>query len=362
MIVYEEWDSEISVGKMMSAFFCVLTAGFTIGQIPPGFAAMAKARSAMAMFYWAMENDPRIQRRNEDERKEIGPIESLKLADVVFHYPAQPEVTVLKGLSLAISKGQKVAFVGESGSGKSTVMALLERFYDPVGGSVLVNGEDLRSFSVKSYRQQIGYVGQEPVVFATSVRNNIMQGCGSASEADFKQACKMAQLDFVHGLPDKFDTYMGTGGSQFSGGQKQRVAIARALLKKPSLLFLDEATSALDNQSEKMIQETIDSLGSQSAGITMVTIAHRLSTVHNSDKIFVLKMGTLEESGTHEELIALGGTYAALAAAQQQAAVDGHEEGNGNAHAIADLEAPLKRQISDPLNRQKSSHKEASVK
>merc|ERR1719230_1400379 len=329
MIVYEEWDSEISVGKMMSAFFCVLTAGFTIGQIPPGFAAMAKARSAMAMFYWAMENDPRIQRRNEDERKEIGPIESLKLADVVFHYPAQPEVTVLKGLSLAISKGQKVAFVGESGSGKSTVMALLERFYDPVGGSVLVNGEDLRSFSVKSYRQQIGYVGQEPVVFATSVRNNIMQGCGSASEADFKQACKMAQLDFVQNLPDKFDTYMGTGGSQFSGGQKQRVAIARALLKKPSLLFLDEATSALDNQSEKMIQETIDSLGSQSAlGMTMVTIAHRLSTVRNSDVIFVLKQGALEESGSHDELMAKGGAYAALAAAQQLAAQEEQSEGD----------------------------------
>merc|ERR1719230_159785 len=115
MIVYEGWDSEVSVGKMMSAFFCVLTAGFTIGQIPPGFAATAKAKSAMAMFFWALENDPRIQRRKEDERKEIGPIESLELADVAFHYPAQPEVTVLNGLSLSISKGQKVAVVGESG-------------------------------------------------------------------------------------------------------------------------------------------------------------------------------------------------------------------------------------------------------
>lgn len=337
MLVYNEWDTEISVGKMMSAFFCVLTAGFVMGQIPPGFAGYVKAKSVMAMFFHSLENDSEIQRRLKDERPDVGPISSLEFSNVTFSYPAQPEVTVLKGLSLSIQQGQKVAVVGESGSGKSTVMALLERFYDPTSGQVLVNGQDLKNFSVKSYRQQIGYVGQEPVVFATSVRENIMQGCNAATDADFKRACSMAQLDFVDSLPKKFDTYMGTGGSQFSGGQKQRVAIARALLKKPSLLFLDEATSALDNNSEKMIQETIDNLGSQSSlGMTMVTIAHRLSTVQNSDVIFVLKRGVVEEYGPPGELMTReGGEYRALAAAQQHAAEGERLSQDGQADGIA---------------------------
>jgi ABC-type multidrug transport system fused ATPase/permease subunit len=320
MLVYQGWEEDISVGKMLAAFFCVLTAGFTLGQVPPGFAGASKAKSSMAMFFYALENDAQIQRRSKDERADIGSIDTLELSNVVFAYPAQPEVTVLNGLSLKISRGQKVAVVGESGSGKSTVMALLERFYDPSSGAVLVNGQDLKGISVKSYRQQIGYVGQEPVVFATSVKENIMQGCSGASEADFREACRMAQLDFVNNLPNKFNTYMGTGGSQFSGGQKQRVAIARALLKKPSVLFLDEATSALDTQSEKMIQETIDTLGAGSSGLTMVTIAHRLSTVHNSDVIFVLSLGAVAEFGTHNELMEKeGGLYRALAAAQKHA-------------------------------------------
>lgn len=183
---------------------------------------------------------------------------------------------------------------------------------------MLVNGKDLRNINIQSYRKQIGYVGQEPVLFATSVRENILQGSSGASEEDFEAAAKQAQLDFVRGLPKAFDTYVGSGGSQFSGGQKQRIAIARALLKKPSLLFLDEATSALDSRSEKMIQRTIDSLGKTTAGkMTIVSIAHRLSTVQNSDIIFVLSGGRVAEKGSHSELTAQeGGIYQALAAAQ----------------------------------------------
>ena len=309
---------DLTSGRVMAAFTCVLTSGFMIGNIAPGFANIAAAKVSMARFFYLVNRESTIQKRVRDDREVIGPIETLQLEDVHFAYPARPEITVLHGLSLTIQKGKKVAVVGESGSGKSTIMALLERFYDPSEGKVLVNGKDLRNINVQSYRKQIGYVGQEPVLFATSVRENILQGSSGASEEDFEAAATQAQLDFVRGLPKGFDTYVGSGGSQFSGGQKQRIAIARALLKKPSLLFLDEATSALDSRSEKMIQRTIDSLGKTTAGkMTIVSIAHRLSTVQNSDIIFVLSGGRVSEQGSHSELTAQeGGIYQALAAAQ----------------------------------------------
>mmetsp|Transcript_104268 Transcript_104268/g.185314 ORF Transcript_104268/g.185314 Transcript_104268/m.185314 type:complete len:1286 (-) Transcript_104268:252-4109(-) len=323
-LVYNDVEAELTVGNLMSCFFCVLTVGFTVGQIAPGFAGIVSAKISMARFFYIFNHESTIQRRVIEDRKEMGPIEDMSLQNVVFFYPARPEVKILDGLNLTIRKGQKVAVVGESGSGKSTVMALLERFYDPSEGKVLVNMEDLRNFSVSSYRKQIGYVGQEPVLFATSARANIMMGCPGATEADFQRATADAQLDFIEALPGKFETYVGSGGSQFSGGQKQRIAIARALLKKPSVLFLDEATSALDSASERMIQATIDEIGEKSSqSMTIVTIAHRLSTVSNSDVIYVLKSGQVVESGSHAELTAMeGGLYQALAAAQQVAGLE----------------------------------------
>ncbi|CAE7643961.1 ABCB5 [Symbiodinium sp. CCMP2592] len=177
----------------------------------------------------------------------------------------------------------------------------------------------MANLNIESYRKQIGYVGQEPVLFATSVRANILQGCRDATEEDFEAAAHNAQLDFVKALPEQFDTYVGSGGSQFSGGQKQRIAIARALLKKPSIMFLDEATSALDSSCEKQIQQTIDNLGKSTwlGSMTIVSIAHRLTTVQNSDLIYVLEQGVVAECGSHKELTAQeGGIYQALAAAQ----------------------------------------------
>lgn len=319
MTLMYDGDEDLTSGKVMSAFFCVLTVGFMVGNIGPGFAGIAAAQAAMARFFYVVKHDSEIQRRQKDDRVKVDQIETLELQNVQFAYPARPEIQVLQGISLTINKGQKVAFVGESGSGKSTIMALLERFYDPIAGAVLVNNQDLRNLNIQSYRKQIGYVGQEPVLFATSVRANIMQGCSGATEEDLKAAAKNAQLDFIQNLPQQFDTYVVSGGSQFFGGQKQRIAIARALLKKPSVLFLDEATSALDSSSEKMIQKTIDDLGRSSnlGSMTIVTIAHRLSTVENSDVIYVLQSGEVIEQGSHKELTAKeGGMYQALAAAQ----------------------------------------------
>jgi len=308
-----------SIGRIMTVFFAIIIGGFSLGQIPPGLTCIVSGKTSAARIFHIIESESVIQRRRPDASlKDISSIESITLDDVHFAYPARPELKVLKGVNMTVRKGGKVAVVGESGSGKSTVMALLERFYDPLAGSVLINGHDLREISVRSYRQQIGYVGQEPVLFATSIKANIIQGCTLGSTADLNEVAEEAQLrEFVAKLPDKFDTYVGAGGSQFSGGQKQRIAIARALIKKPSVLFLDEATSALDNKSEKMIQGTIDAISANSnRSMTIVSIAHRLSTVRNSDIIYVLSEGIVAEQGTHEDLVQRKGLYHALAATQ----------------------------------------------
>ncbi|CAE7217756.1 ABCB1 [Symbiodinium natans] len=305
-------------GTIMSIFFCIFIGSFMIGNLDPSLKAMKAAQAAAGRFYSVFNSKPVIQCRLQDTREGIDSIDSFEFNDVHFTYPARPDVKVLNGLSLTIQRGQKVAFVGESGSGKSTVMALLERFYDPDSGKVLVNGTDMTSFKVSALRRCIGYVGQEPVLFASSIRNNIMQGNPEASKEDFAKACQDAQLDYVESLPDQYNTFVGAGGGQLSGGQKQRIAIARALLKKASFLFLDEATSALDNASEKMIQATIDNISSNmTEGLGIVSIAHRLSTVRNADLIYVLSRGSLVERGDHKSLMEKKGMYYALVAAQE---------------------------------------------
>ncbi|CAK9045272.1 ATP-dependent translocase ABCB1 (ATP-binding cassette sub-family B member 1) (Multidrug resistance protein 1) (P-glycoprotein 1) (Phospholipid transporter ABCB1) (CD antigen CD243) [Durusdinium trenchii] len=310
----KEWQP----GNIMAIFFCVFIGSFMVGNLDPSIKAMQAARMAAGRFFKVKENKPAIQCYGADGRQEISSIEKFEFQSVHFNYPARPEVKILNGLSLTVQRGQKVAVVGESGSGKSTVMALMERFYDPASGVVMVNGHDMKTFKISSLRRCIGYVGQEPVLFASSIKHNIMQGNPDASKEDFIQACADAQLNFVDTLPEKYNTFVGAGGGQLSGGQKQRIAIARALLKKASFLFLDEATSALDNTSEKMIQQTIDSISSKSeSGLGIVSIAHRLSTVRNADLIYVLSQGSLVEKGNHASLMDKKGTYYALVAAQE---------------------------------------------
>mmetsp|Transcript_51793 Transcript_51793/g.80916 ORF Transcript_51793/g.80916 Transcript_51793/m.80916 type:complete len:1310 (-) Transcript_51793:206-4135(-) len=319
-----------SAGRIIIVFFAILTGGFSLGMIPQGVQDYMKAKNGATRMFWIIETPAAIQQLN-DSRETVHSIDTLELKQVRFCYPARPDVEVLKGLNMIITKGKKHAVVGESGCGKSTVMGLIERFYDPSSGVVLLNGSDLRNYSVKSFRKLIGYVGQEPVLFATSVRNNIMQGCETASEKDFNEATNNAQMDFIQKLPDKFETFVGSGGSQFSGGQKQRIAIARALLKKPSMMYLDEATSALDSTSEKLIQGTLDHIGASAQGMTIVSIAHRLSTVRNSDVIYVLKAGEVMEFGSHSELKDKpGGLYSALAAAQTLAGEGAEDEEGSN--------------------------------
>mmetsp|Transcript_134539 Transcript_134539/g.335689 ORF Transcript_134539/g.335689 Transcript_134539/m.335689 type:complete len:1325 (+) Transcript_134539:96-4070(+) len=303
-----------TAGDILTVFFCVLVAGFLLSMIDPANKAMTAGRGALARFLEVTEAPAVIQCRTQDVRKHVTSFKSFEFKDVYFSYPTRPEVSVLNGLNLMISEGQKVALVGESGCGKSTVMSLLERFYDPSQGCVLLNDEDLKQFSPSSVRAMIGYVGQEPVLFATSVEENIMYGLPTASQEDLNEAMKAAQLDFLESLPSRKSSFVGSGGSQFSGGQKQRIAIARALLRKPKILFLDEATSALDSASEILIQETIDEISK--TNITVVAIAHRLSTVQDFDTICALKRGVVVESGNHDDLMNARGLYYALAAAQ----------------------------------------------
>jgi ATP-binding cassette subfamily B (MDR/TAP) protein 1 len=221
---------------------------------------------------------------------------------------------VCNGYSLEIAAGTTVALVGASGSGKSTAIQLMERFYDPDSGVVTLDGVDLRELNVRWLRQQIGLVGQEPVLFSGTIAENIAYGKPGSTPADVEQAARMANAwDFIQEFPAKFDTDVGEKGGQLSGGQKQRIAIARAMIKNPAVLLLDEATSALDTESERIVQGALDELLAKYKRTTIV-IAHRLSTIRNADKIAVVDKGKIVEEGTHDELMDKGpeGKYFSL--------------------------------------------------
>ncbi len=242
----------------------------------------------------------------------------IQFRDVRFAYPSRPDVVILDRFSLDFPAGKIVALVGGSGSGKSTVVSLIERFYEPLTGAVLLDGHDIKDLDVKWLRQQIGLVNQEPALFATSIRENILYGKGDASMDEINHAAKLSEaITFINHLPDRYETQVGERGIQLSGGQKQRIAISRAILKNPSILLLDEATSALDAESEKSVQEALDRV---MVGRTTVVIAHRLSTIRNADTIAVVDSGRIVETGTHEQLMANPrSAYASLIQLQEAA-------------------------------------------
>ena len=267
---------------------------------------MQKGLSGFRRFLDVMETEPEIQ--DAPDAVELKDVKGrVCYEDVSFHY-SDDETTVLSHVSIEIPAGKSVALVGPSGGGKTTICSLLPRFYDVTGGRVTVDGQDIRSLTLKSLRSQIGVVQQDVYLFSGSIHDNIAYGKPDATEEEIIEAAKCANIhDFIMELPDQYDTFVGERGARLSGGQKQRISIARVFLKNPPILILDEATSALDNESERWIQHSLEEL---SKNRTTITIAHRLSTIKNADEIIVITENGIAERGTHETLLEKNGIYA----------------------------------------------------
>lgn len=267
---------------------------------------MQKGLSGFRRFLAVVETEPDIV-----DAEDAKPLENVKgtveYKDVSFHY-SDDDTLVLSDVSFRIDAGKSIALVGPSGSGKTTICSLLPRFYDVTGGSIRIDGKDIRSLSLESLRNNIGLVQQDVYLFCGSIKDNISYGKPGASIEEIIDAAKKANIhDFIMSLPDGYDSYVGERGTRLSGGQKQRISIARVFLKNPPILILDEATSALDNESERWIQHSLEELAKNR---TTITIAHRLSTIRNADEILVVADTGIAERGTHEELLAANGIYA----------------------------------------------------
>ena len=268
---------------------------------------MQKGLSGFRRFLDVMETESEI--RDADNAAELTDVKGhVRYDHVSFHY-SDDETPVLSDISIDIPAGKSIALVGPSGSGKTTICSLLPRFYDVTGGSITVDGKDIRGLTLKSLRSQIGMVQQDVYLFDGTIKDNIAYGKPGASDEEIIKAAKCANIhDFIMELPDGYDTYVGERGTRLSGGEKQRISIARVFLKNPPILILDEATSALDNESERWIQKSLEEL---SKNRTTITIAHRLSTIRDADEIIVITEDGIAERGTHAELLSQNGLYAA---------------------------------------------------
>uniref|UniRef100_A0A672TVB7 ATP-binding cassette sub-family B member 5 n=1 Tax=Strigops habroptila TaxID=2489341 RepID=A0A672TVB7_STRHB len=309
-------DESYDIGRVLIVFFSVFIGALTLGQAAPNLEKVANARGAAYEVYRIINKKRLIDSSSKEGYKPDRLIGEIEFRNVHFSYPSRPDVKVLKGLNLKVQTGKTIALVGASGCGKSTTIQLLQRFYDPVEGEVSAYGRDIRTLNVKWLRENIGIVSQEPVLFATTIAENIRYGREDISDAEIEQAAKEANaFDFISRLPDKFNTMVGERGAQLSGGQKQRIAIARALARNPKILLLDEATSALDTQSESVVQAALDKAR---AGRTTIVVAHRLSTIRTADTIAGFERGIVVEQGTHNELMLQKGVYYSLVMQQEE--------------------------------------------
>ena len=285
----------------------------TFNQIKNSYEEYRKMFEGWTHFFEIYDYKPKIvSRKNIIPSKVEGEIE---FKDVTFAYPLKPEVNVLRNLSTKIEKGKVVAIVGHSGSGKTTISNLIQRFYDPTGGSITLDGIDIRDLNLKWLRRAIGFVAQEPTLYSTTIEDNVTYGVTEYTIEDFQKVCELSNIDkFVNDkslFPSGYKTLVGEKGARVSGGQKQRIAIARALMKNSKILVFDEATSALDAESENEVQTAIDNIVKEK-GVTTIIIAHRLSTIKNADYILFMDKGQIIEQGTHKELTELNGEYKKL--------------------------------------------------
>ncbi|KHN48276.1 ABC transporter B family member 1 [Glycine soja] len=334
-------------GLAITTMFSVMIGGLALGQSAPSMAAFTKARVAAAKIFRVIDHKPGIDIKSESGLELESVTGLVELRNVDFSYPSRPEFMILHNFSLNVPAGKTIALVGSSGSGKSTVVSLIERFYDPSSGQVLLDGHDVKSLKLRWLRQQIGLVSQEPALFATTIRENILLGRPDANQVEIEEAARVANAhSFIIKLPEGYETQVGERGLQLSGGQKQRIAIARAMLKNPAILLLDEATSALDSESEKLVQDALDRF---MIGRTTLVIAHQLSTIRKADLVAVLQQGSVTEIGTHDELFAKGenGVYAKLIRMQEMA----HETSMNNAR-----KSSARNSVSSPIIARNSSY------
>lgn len=302
---------EITAGQIINVFFAVLIGSFALGHAVPDFQTYSIATVSCHKLKQTLDRVPPIDSVAEGDTIPTSELKGhIHVQDVDFTYPSRPDNQVLHRMTLDIQPGTTVALVGESGSGKSTIIQILERFYNPSHGSITLDGRPIQSLQVKWLRRQIGLVGQEPVLFDGTVAENVAHGLlGSDLESlspEVKremivQACQQANAhDFIVKMPYGYDSQVGERGMLLSGGQKQRLCIARAIIKNPKILLLDEATSALDTTSERIVQAAIEKA---SKGRTTIVIAHRLSTIRDANQIVVMVRGRITEQGTHNELL-----------------------------------------------------------
>ncbi|KAN0050692.1 hypothetical protein ACTA71_003837 [Dictyostelium dimigraforme] len=320
LIVDRKWnpvpDRPWQGGDVLTVFFSVIMGAMALGQASPNVASFANGRGAAFKIYEVIDRISKIDPFSTEGRTIEAVQGNIEYRNIGFSYPSRPDVKIFNNFNLTIKQGTTVALVGDSGGGKSSVIGLLERFYDPDEGEVYLDGTNIKDINIHSLRKNIGLVSQEPVLFANSIAENIRYGNENATLDQIIEACKTANAhDFISALPEGYDTQVGEKGVQMSGGQKQRIAIARAMIKDPKILLLDEATSALDSQNELLVQQSIEKL---MVGRTTIVIAHRLSTIQDADQIAVVKGGAIVEIGTHPELYALNGVYTQLVNRQQQ--------------------------------------------
>ncbi|KAF0698423.1 Aste57867_10952 [Aphanomyces stellatus] len=315
----------IAFGDMFTVLMALMMSSFGLGTAAQALGGMGKARAATANVFAIIDRVPAIECITDVGQKLPHVAGRIEFQNVRFAYPARPDSMVYKDYNLVIEAGTTVALVGSSGSGKSTAIGLLERFYDPLDGRVLFDGVDVRSLNLSWLREHISLVGQEPVLFVGTIADNIGTGKPGSSQADIEKAAQMANAhDFIVQFPEGYKTQVGDRGAQLSGGQKQRIAIARAILRDPEVLLLDEATSALDNESERIVQASLDALLEMKKRTTII-VAHRLTTIQNADLIAVASDGRIVEQGTHHELMDMNGIYRTLVA-RQVAASDADAE------------------------------------
>ncbi|XP_065254518.1 ATP-dependent translocase ABCB1-like [Emys orbicularis] len=305
-----EEKENYDIGRVLIVLFSVVCGTIFLGQGSPHLESVANARGAAYEVYKVINKHCLLDSSAKQGYRPDKLKGDIEFKNIHFSYPSRPDVKILKGLNLKVPSGKTIALVGSSGCGKSTAIQLLQRFYDPVQGEVSLDGRDIRTLNIKWLRERIGLVSQEPILFATTIAENIRCGREGITDSEIEKAAKEANaFDFISRLPDKFNTMVGERGAQLSGGQKQRIAIARALARNPRILLLDEATSALDTQSESIMQAALDKAR---AGRTTIVIAHRLSTIRTADIIAGFHNGVVVEQGTHNELMTQKGVYYSL--------------------------------------------------